>query len=49
MGVGASSGTYQEYDDISTIYTTVFGGDSRREDRIVRYLEAVALLSLTTT
>jgi uncharacterized protein YkwD len=26
VGVGASSGTYQEYDDISTIYTTVFGG-----------------------
>jgi uncharacterized protein YkwD len=26
VGVGARSGTYQEYDDISTIYTTVFGG-----------------------
>jgi uncharacterized protein YkwD len=26
VGVGAGSGTYQEYDDISTIYTTVFGG-----------------------
>jgi uncharacterized protein YkwD len=26
VGVGASSGTYQQYDDISTIYTTVFGG-----------------------
>jgi hypothetical protein len=24
--VGARSGTYQEYDDTSTIYTTVFGG-----------------------
>jgi uncharacterized protein YkwD len=26
VGVGARSGTYQEYDDTSTIYTTVFGG-----------------------
>jgi uncharacterized protein YkwD len=26
VGVGARSGTYQEYDDISTIYSTVFGG-----------------------
>jgi uncharacterized protein YkwD len=26
VGVGARSGTYQQYDDISTIYTTVFGG-----------------------
>jgi uncharacterized protein YkwD len=26
VGVGARSGTYQEYDDISTIYTAVFGG-----------------------
>jgi uncharacterized protein YkwD len=26
VGVGARSGTYQEFDDISTIYTTVFGG-----------------------
>jgi uncharacterized protein YkwD len=26
VGVGARSGTYQEYDDPSTIYTTVFGG-----------------------
>jgi hypothetical protein len=24
--LGARSGTYQEYDDISTIYTAVFGG-----------------------
>jgi uncharacterized protein YkwD len=26
VGVGAKSGTYQEYDDVSTIYSTVFGG-----------------------
>ena len=26
VGVGARSGTYQEYDDTSTIYTAVFGG-----------------------
>lgn len=26
VGLGARSGTYQEYDDISTIYTAVFGG-----------------------
>ncbi len=26
VGVGARSGTYQEYDDVSTMYTTVFGG-----------------------
>src|SRR5215203_3606274 len=26
VGVGARLGTYQEYDDTSTIYTTVFGG-----------------------
>jgi uncharacterized protein YkwD len=26
VGVGALSGTYQHYDDTSTIYTTVFGG-----------------------
>src|SRR5215212_9655377 len=26
VGVGARSGTYQVYDDTSTIYTTVFGG-----------------------
>ena len=26
VGVGARSGTFQEYDDTSTIYTTVFGG-----------------------
>jgi uncharacterized protein YkwD len=26
VGVGALSGTYQDYDDTSTIYTTVFGG-----------------------
>jgi uncharacterized protein YkwD len=26
VGVGARSGTYQDYVDISTIYTTVFGG-----------------------
>ena len=26
VGVGARTGTYQEYDDTSTIYTTVFGG-----------------------
>jgi uncharacterized protein YkwD len=26
VGVGARSGTYQEYDDTSTIYTTIFGG-----------------------
>jgi uncharacterized protein YkwD len=26
VGVGARSGTYQEYDDTSTIYTMVFGG-----------------------
>lgn len=26
VGVGARSGTYQQYDDTSTIYTTVFGG-----------------------
>jgi uncharacterized protein YkwD len=26
VGVGARSGTYQEYDDVSTIYSTVFGG-----------------------
>jgi hypothetical protein len=26
VGVGAQTGTYQEYDDTSTIYTTVFGG-----------------------
>jgi uncharacterized protein YkwD len=26
VGVGARSGTYQEYEDTSTIYTTVFGG-----------------------
>jgi uncharacterized protein YkwD len=26
VGVGVRSGTYQVYDDISTIYTTVFGG-----------------------
>jgi uncharacterized protein YkwD len=42
VGVGARSGTYQEYDDTSTIYTTVFGGVSRREDRGTRYLESVA-------
>jgi uncharacterized protein YkwD len=26
VGIGARSGTYQDYDDISTIYTVVFGG-----------------------
>ena len=26
VGIGAGSGTYQGYDDISTIYTVVFGG-----------------------
>jgi hypothetical protein len=26
VGVGARTGTYQEYDDTSTIYTIVFGG-----------------------
>ena len=26
VGIGGRSGTYQEYDDTSTIYTTVFGG-----------------------
>ena len=26
VGVGAGSGTYQEYYDTSTIYTTVFAG-----------------------
>jgi uncharacterized protein YkwD len=26
VGVGARSGTYQGYDDTSTVYTVVFGG-----------------------
>jgi hypothetical protein len=26
VGIGARSGTYQHYDDTSTIYTVVFGG-----------------------
>jgi uncharacterized protein YkwD len=27
VGVGARSGTYQQYDDVSTIYTLVYGGE----------------------